>query len=202
MLKIWGRSDSPNAQKVIWCAEELGLRYDRIDAGHQYGIVKEDWYLAMNPNGLIPTIDDGGFVLWESNAIVKYLCARHRQDGLSPRDPQEYADADRWISWQGSTLAPIMRRIVFEIVRTPPDQRDPDGNAQLVGIASGLWKILDRHMKGRDYFMDAGFTMVDIVFGPHLRLWFSYPIERPSLPHLADWLARLQNRAAFARAMP
>lgn len=202
MLRIWGRLDSPNVQKVVWCAEELGLPYDRIDAGHEHGIVREDWYLAMNPNGLIPTIDDDGFVLWESNAIVKYLCARHSRGGLAPEDPREYADADKWISWQGSTLAPIMRRIVFEIVRTPPERQDRTRNAELVATASSLWRILDRHMAGRDYVMAAGFSMADIVFGPHLRLWHAYPVERPDLPNLAGWLARLQARSAFKAALP
>lgn len=202
MLRIWGRKDSPNAQKVIWCAEELGLTYDRIDAGHQFGLVKEDWYIAMNPNGLVPTIDDDGFVLWESNAIVKYLCARHSPGALSPSAPQEYADADRWISWQGSTLAPVMRRIVFEIVRTPPERQDRERNAELVAAASALRTILDRHMEDHDYMMGSGFTMVDMVFGPHLRLWHSYPIEHPSLPHLEVWLSRLQKREAFICALP
>ena len=199
MMRIWGRTGSPNVHKVIWCAHELGLPYDRIDAGHEHGVVNEDWYLAMNPNGLIPTIDDDGFVLWESNAIVKYLCAKHSPGVLSPDEPLELADADRWISWQGSTLAPVMRRIVFEIVRTPPEQQDQNRNAELLAVAAKLWKILDRRLEGREYLMGSGFSMADIVFGPHVDLWFSYPIERPPLPHLTAWHKRLRNRDAFIR---
>jgi glutathione S-transferase len=200
-MRVWGRTGSPNVQKVIWCANELGLPYDLIAAGHEHGVVNEDWYLAMNPNGLVPTIDDEGFVLWESNAIVKYLCAKHSQGVLSPSDLQELADADRWISWQGSTLAPVMRRIVFEIVRTPPEQQDRARNAELVAIAVKLWKILDQQVEGRDYLMGSSFTMADIVCGPHLNLWFSYPIERPPLRNLDAWHERLRNRDAFARIL-
>ena len=201
MMRIWGRTGSPNVRKVTWCAHELGLAYDRIDAEHEHGVVDQDWYRAMNPNGLIPTIDDDGFVLWGSNAIVKYLCAKHSLGVLSPEDPRELADSDRWISWQGSTLAPVMRRIVFEIVRTPPEQQDRKRNAELLAIAARLLQILDRRLAERDYLMGSRFNMADIVLGPHLDLWFSYPIERPPLPHLGAWHERLRGRDAFIRSL-
>lgn len=202
MLRIWGRRDSPNVQKVTWCVHELGLSYERIDAGHEHGIVDEPWYRAMNPNGLVPTIDDDGFVLWESNAIVRYLCDRHSHGALSPADPLIFADADRWMSWQGSTLAPVMRQIVFEVVRTPADRRNPQRVAELAAAAARCWAILDGRLVGRDFLMGSRFTMADIVFGPHLRLWLAYPIERPDLPHVANWYERLRARAAFKVSMP
>ena len=201
MLRIWGRTDSPNVQKVMWCVHELGLPYERIDAGHQYGLVNETWYLAMNPNGLIPTIEDDGFVLWESNAIVRYLCARHSRGNLWPTDPREFADADRWMSWQGSTLGPVMRRIVLEIIRTPAEQQDANRVALLLGSAAGIWTILDHQMANRDFIMGPSLSMADFVFGPHLRLWLTYPIARPELPHLAAWYVRISARDFFARSL-
>jgi glutathione S-transferase len=201
MLKIWGRTDSPNVQKVMWCVHELGLPYERIDAGHEFGLVKEPWYLAMNPNGLIPTIDDDGFVLWESNAIVRYLCGRHSAGNLSPTEARGFADADRWMSWQGSTLGPVMRRIVFEIIRTPAAQQDAGRVGALLAEAAKIWTILDRHMAGRAFVMGPRLTMADFVFGPHLRLWLTYPIARPELRHLAAWHDRIGARDAFIRSL-
>src|SRR5882757_8789840 len=102
MLKIWGRLTSINVQKVVWCADELGLEYERVDAGRDFGIVETQEFLAKNPNGLIPVIDDDGFVLWESNAIVRYLAAQYGLGSLCPADPHQRADADRWMDWQAT----------------------------------------------------------------------------------------------------
>jgi glutathione S-transferase len=109
MLRIWGRLSSINVQKVVWCADELGLPYERTEAGGSFGVVGTPEYLAMNPNGLVPVIDDGGFVLWESNAIVRYLAARHGDGWLWPTDLQLRAEADRWMDWQNFTFWPAMR---------------------------------------------------------------------------------------------
>jgi glutathione S-transferase len=191
LLKIWGREDSLSVQKVMWCVRELGIPYEQINAGKQYGLLNEPWYLEMNPTGGIPTIDDDGFVLWESNAIVKYLCAKHSRGNLSPIDPLEYADADRWISWQGTTLWPPMRQILLSLIRTPEDRRDHKRIAELVATVTQHWTVLNGRLKGRDYVMGKRFTMADIVFGPHIYRWFTYPIERPDLPHLRAWYDRL-----------
>jgi len=128
LLKIWGREDSLSVQKVMWCVRELGIPYEQIDMGKGYGRLDQPWYLEMNPTATIPTIDDDGFVLWESNAIVKYLCAKHSPGNLSPTDPHEYADADRWISWQGTTLWPPMREVLLKLLRMPENKRDPKRN--------------------------------------------------------------------------
>jgi len=120
----------------MWCVRELGIPHQQIDAGRPYGIIGEPWYLAMNPNGTIPTIDDDGFVLWESNAILKYLCAKHSMGNLCPSDPREYADADRWISWQGTELWPPMRQILLHLVRTPAERQDQKRIADLIATAT------------------------------------------------------------------
>ena len=197
MLKIWGREDSLNVQKVMLCVRELGIPHQQINAGRHYGIIGEPWYLAMNPNGFIPTIDDDGFVLWESNAIVKYLCARHSPGNLSPTDPLEYADADRWISWQGSTLGITMRQILLNLVRTPAERRDHKLVDELIATSTRHWKIMNGRLEGRDYMMGPRFTMVDIVLAPHVYRWFAYPMARPELPHLEAWYKRLCQRKHY-----
>lgn len=181
----------------MWCIRELGIPFEQINAGRQYGLLNEPWYLKMNPTGTIPTIDDDGFVLWESNAIVKYLCAKHSKGDLSPTDPYEYADADRWISWQGTTLWPPMRQILLGLVRTSEDQRDNKRLAGLIAEVTGYWTVLDSRLDGRDFIMGDRFTMADIVFGPHIYRWFTYPIPRPELPHLRAWYDRFCERPHY-----
>jgi glutathione S-transferase len=197
MLKIWGREDSLSVQKAMWCVRELEIPFEQINAGRQYGIINEPWYLAMNPTGTIPTIDDDGFVLWESNAIVKYLCAKHSPGNLSPTDSREYADADRWISWQGTTLWPPMRQLLLNLVRTDEANRDKALITRLVATVTKDWTVLDGRLAGRQYVMGDRFTMADIVFGPHVFRWFTYPIDRPELPHLAAWYERLKAREHY-----
>ena len=124
MLTIWGRINSINVQKVLWCCAELGVAYERIDAGGSFGVSNTPEYLAMNPNGLVPTIKDDGFVLWESNVIVRYLAAKHGAGTLYPGDLRECAEADRWMDWQVTTLWMALRPLFFGYVRTPPEQRD------------------------------------------------------------------------------
>lgn len=197
MLKIWGREDSLNVQKVMLCVRELGIPFEHINAGRQYGIIDEPWYLKMNPNGLIPTIDDDGFVLWESNAIVKYLCAKHSMGNMCPSDPLEYADADRWMAWQGSTLGITMRQILLQLVRTPPEQQNRALIDELIATTKLHWPILNGRLEGRDFIMGSKFTMVDVVFAPHVYRWFTYPIDRMDLPHLEAWYGRLCEREHY-----
>ena len=148
MLRIWGREDSLSVQKVMWCVRELGIPFEQINAGRHHEIISEPWYLQINPNGTIPTIDDDGFVLWKSNAILKYLCAKHSSGNLSPTDPLEYADADRWISWQGTTLWPPMREILLGLVRTEPGKRDHKRLATLVSAVTKHWQVIEAACRG------------------------------------------------------
>ncbi len=126
MLKIWGRNNSVNVQKVLWCCEELGLKYERLDAGGSFGVVNTPQYRALNPNGLVPTIEDGPFVLWESNAIVRYLTAKHSSGKLWPEDHKVRAEADKWMDWQNSMFWPVFRPLFWNVVRTPADERDAE----------------------------------------------------------------------------
>src|SRR3954470_22212690 len=124
MLRIWGRSNSVNVQKALWCCEEMNLPYERVDAGGTFGVVNTQQYRHLNPNGLVPTIEEDGFVLWESNAIVRYLAARHSPGKLWPEDLNIRAEADKWMDWQNTTFWPTFRPLFWNLVRTAPDQRD------------------------------------------------------------------------------
>ena len=127
MMKLYGRKSSSNVQKVLWCCDEIGLAYDRIDMGREFGGNKEEPYLSLNPNGTVPAIvEDDGFSLWESNAIVRYLAAREQRDDLLPADPRRRADAERWMDWQLSTIADPMRIAFWGLVRTPPEKRNEE----------------------------------------------------------------------------
>src|SRR6478735_11825700 len=123
-MKIWGRANSINVMKVLWCADECGLKYEREDVGMAFGGNDQKWYLDMNPNGVVPTIDDGGRVIWESNSAVRYLAARYAAGTLWPNDPGQRSEADRWMDWQLSTISECMRVMFWGLIRTPPDKRD------------------------------------------------------------------------------
>ena len=197
MLKVWGRANSINVQKVLWCCDELGLEYERIDAGGPFDRTQDPEYLAMNPNGLVPTISDDGFTLWESNAIVRYLAAKHGAGTLCPDDLRERADADRWMDWQLGTLWAAMRPVFIGLVRTPPEERDTAAIEEARQQAVEAWNILEAHLEGRDYALGERFTMADIPLGVSIYRWLQLPVERPAVPNLEAYHERLSERPAF-----
>ena len=139
MLKVWGRTSSVNVQKVLWCCEELGLPYERVDAGGPFGGTDAPEYLSMNPNGLVPTVSDDGFALWESNSIVRYLVHRYGMGTLGAEDPMERALAEKWMDFQLGTLFPAFRAGFLGLTRTPPEERDPDAIAASLREPPGSW---------------------------------------------------------------
>ncbi len=196
MLKIWGRLSSVNVQKVVWCADELGLACERIDAGGAFGLTKTPEYLAMNPNSLVPVIEEDGFVLYESNAIVRYLAARHSKDTLWPESLRERADADRWMDWQTNTYTPAMRDIFWQLVRTPAEKRDAAALEASRKECERLTAILDAHLEGRRYLTPHGFTAADIVLGCAAHRWLNLPVQRTPHPNVERWYAELKSRPA------
>lgn len=201
MLKIWGRKNSSNVRKALWCAEEAGVAYESINAGGAFGLVNEPAYRAKNPNGLVPMIEDGELVLWESNAIVRYLAARYAPGALYADDPVERAGADKWMDWTSTNLAAPFRELFWGTLRTPPEQRDPD-RIEAARLRCGeLLQIPDRALAAQPWLSGARFGMGDIPLGCFIYAWFEMPIERPELPHLADWYRRLRERPAFQRAV-
>jgi glutathione S-transferase len=201
MLTIWGRANSVNVQKVLRCCEELGLAFERIDAGMKFGRNNEPDYLAMNPTGKIPTLVDGDFTLWESNSILRYLAMQYGAGNeIYPADAKLRASVDRWLDWTLSTFQPTERSLFWGYVRTPAAERD---TAQLEVAAretGKLWRLIDAQLEGRDYLEGNGFTIADIVIGAYARRWYGIAeLERPALSNLDRWYALQSARAGFTR---
>jgi len=198
MLKIWGRTNSVNAKKALWALEELKVPYERIDAGMQFGVVNTPEYRKMNPNGLVPTIDDDGFILWESHVIVRYLSAKHGAGSLWPTDLRVRADADRWMDW-AFTFAAALRPVFWNLIRTPAEKRDHKLVSEGAQKAGELATYVDARLADRPYVAGNALTMGDIPLGCHLQLWFRLDIARPPVPHLQAWFDRLCTRPAYAK---
>ncbi|MET0390269.1 MAG: glutathione S-transferase [Polyangiales bacterium] len=200
MLQIWGRLSSINVRKVVWCAQELKLEFQRRDAGGKYGGLHTPEYLARNPNALIPVIDDDDFdplVLWESNVIVRYLCAKYSTGELYPEPLKSRFDAERWMDWQQTTLNRASAQAFVQLVRTPHAQRNPDLIRESVNSTEPLLALLDSHLAERPFMCGARFTMADIPLGCEAHRWFGLPssdYKRPRWPHLERWFAALRDR--------
>jgi glutathione S-transferase len=175
----------------------LDVPYNRVDVGGPFGGNREPEYLRLNPNGLVPTISDGGFVLWESNAIVRYLATRYGMGTLCPEDLAERADADRWMDWQMGTLWAGFRPAFIGLVRTPPEERDQANIAAAIEKTAGNLAILDAHLADRDYVTGPVFTMADIPLGVTAYRWFNLDIKRPPMPNLEAWYERLRTRDPY-----
>lgn len=198
MLRIWGRTNSVNVKKALWCAEELGLKYERIDAGMAHGVVNTPAYRKMNPTGLVPTIDDDGFQLWESHSIVRYLCAKHSAGTLWPTDLRARADAERWMDW-AFTFQGAMRNVFWGLIRTPPEKRDLKAIEDGCKKSAELAGMLDKVLSDRPYVAGAAFTIGDIPIGCEVQRWMRVPIERASFPHVEAWFERLRQRPPFVK---
>jgi glutathione S-transferase len=201
MLKIWGRNNSVNVQKVLWCCEEMGVKYERIDAGGQFGVVNTPQYRAINPNGLVPTVEDGPFVLWESNSIVRYLTAKHSAGKLWPEDLKTRAVADKWMDFMLTTFWPAFRPLFWNLVRTPIDQRNPQAMEESRLQSTEVLGYLDAHLKNRTYIAGDDLTMGDIPMGCGVWRWYGLQFERPELPNLQRWFDNLRQRPAYQNAV-
>ena len=198
MLQIWGRLSSINVRKVVWCAQELGLAFERTEAGGRFGIVQTPAYRALNPNALVPAIeDDDGVRLWESNVIVRYLSARHSAGALYPEPLAARFDAERWMDWQQTTLNPAGRDAFIQWVRTPVERRDAATAARSAQATEPLFALLDTHLASRAYLGGDRLTMADIPIGCELHRWFGLPVDlytRPAWPNLERYFAALRDR--------
>jgi glutathione S-transferase len=199
MIKIWGRTDSSNVQKVLWCCGELGLEFERVDLGGKFGGNKENAYLEMNPNGLVPTIQDGSFILWESNSIMRYLNEKHGQEKLLPATLEGRADANRWMDWQLSALNPAMVPLFWNLIRTPAEKRDANLIKNALDKSTEAWCIVDRYLANRPYLAGEALTLGDIPIGVWAYRWFNLPIERPAFGNLDGWYRRLRDRPPYQK---
>jgi glutathione S-transferase len=201
MLKIWGRTNSTNVKKVLWAAEEAGVAYENIEAGGAFGIVNNAEYRAKNPNGLVPTLEDGDLILWESNTIVRYLAAQYDKTGLFIADAAERAKAERWMDWATSSLALPFRDLFWNIVRLAPDKQDVAAMETGLKTCSGLFTMVDEALASQPYLSGSKFGIGDIPVGCFVYAWFEMAIDRPDLPHLASWYERLKTRPAYQKTV-
>jgi len=193
MLKVWGRVNSINVQKVMWAIGELRIAHERVDAGMQFGVVNTPEYRRLNPNGRVPTIEDGDFVLWESNTIVRYLYARHGPT----RTLQQGYGAEKWMDWTSAYVHAPLTTIFWQLIRTPPEKRDAGAVEAARKQAADVFKIADDNLASQPYMAGAEFTMGDIPFGCFVYRWFQLPVERPAHTNLSRYYERLKSRPAY-----
>ena len=200
-LTIWGRANSVNVQKVLWCLAELDLAYERIDAGMAFGKNDQPEYLAMNPNGRVPTLVEGDYVLWESNSIMRYLNLAHgKASPIYPQSPQARAAVDRWLDWTLSTLQPVDRPVFWALVRTPKEKRDMVAIQKDVDAEAVVWRIPEALLARHRYIEGDRFTIADIALGAFARRWFGVEgVTKPKLPNLERWFALISERPGFQK---
>ena len=198
MLTIWGRLNSHNVKKVAWFADEIGLPHVRHDVGGRFGM--DDAYLAKNPNRLIPTIEDGDVILWESNAILRYLASRYAPADMFPADPVVRAQGDKWMDWQFS-FADAQRDAFLQLVRREAGQRDGQSIARSAQASGEAMQILDRALAAQPWLSGAHFGVADVPMGVYAHTFFTLDMERPDVPHARAWYDRLRERPAYAKSV-
>ncbi len=198
---VWGRKTSSNVMKVLWGLDELALPFERIDVGGSFGKTDTAEYRGMNPTGLVPTLQEGDFTLWESNAILRYLCHAHAaRSPLWPQEPQARANIDRWMDAQQTTFNRPMSQVFWGLVRTPADQRDMAALQQAINDTAKAWGFIEPRLGRHAFIAGADFTLADIPWGVHAHRWFNMDylgLERPDLPNIRAWYDRLCERPAY-----
>ncbi len=208
-IRLWGRISSLNVRKAVWAAQELGLDFQRTDAGAAYGVTTTPEYQAKNPNGLVPLLEIGDFTLWESNAIVRYLCARYSnaEHDFYPTELEPRFDAERWMDWQQTTFNRAGGPAFLQLVRTAPEARNADVIQQSVSATEPLLAMLDAHLQQHAFIGGESFGMADIPLGCEMHRWWgmrtaqfdAYGVTRQELqafPNVQRWFGQLQQRPA------
>jgi glutathione S-transferase len=199
MRRLWGRANSSNVMKVIWLLEELKLPYERVDVGGAFGKIDTPEYRAMNPTGLVPTLQEDDFALWESNAVLRYLASANAGDSpLWPHDVRARASIDRWMDCQQTQLTPRITVIFWGLVRTPPEKRDDAAIQQATKDTARALSLLEPALTRLPYIAGEAFTLADIAWGVHVHRWFALPIDRPEMPWLRAWYDLLLQRPAYS----
>lgn len=199
MLKVWGRKSSSNVQALMWCIGELNLAYERVDAGFTYGVVDTPEYLAMNPNGTVPTLRDADNPpLWETGAILRYLSNAYAGQDFWPAEPVARAQVDKWAEWSKINVAARFTTPVFwRVVRTAPSKRNPAAISDALGVLGKYLDIAEKQLSSFQYLAADTFTLADIQFGHCLFRYFDIDIERAPRPGLERYYAALSTRPAF-----
>ena len=198
MLKVWGRNTSSNVQKVIWALAEMKLPFERVDVGGAFGKTKDPFYLAMNPNSLVPVLEEeDGFTLWESNSIIRYVAAKHQNRTLEPADLKMRALAHKWMDWQLSVMGPAITPVFWGLIRTPPEKRDASviatGKEKTIAAA----KIMDAQLDRTQFLAGDQFSYGDIPVGIMIYRYMQLIPERTPTPNLDRWYAAISSRPAF-----
>jgi len=197
MIKVWGRVNSVNVKKALWCLEELGLKYERTDAGMQFGVVDTPEYRKMNPMGLVPTLEDDGFIMWESHTIVRYLADKYGKGVLRPMELEPRTIANQWMDW-AFTFQGSVRDAFWNLIRTPAEKRDAKA-IEASRVKSGqLIAVLEAGLADKHYVAGT-FSMGDIPIGCEVQRWMRLPMERPRMPNVEAWFERLCARPAYKR---
>ena len=197
MITVYGRRSSVNVQKVLWTLAELGQPFERVTVGGEFGGNNTTDYLAMNPMGLVPVLVDDGVTMFESNAIVRFLCARYGEDSLRPEEAKELAAAEQWMEWQALNVFPLIGTMFMNLVRTPPEKRD---DAAVRAAAIKLQKplaVADTHLARQPWFAGDSFTMAEIIMGSVYWRYSQLDYEKIAAPHVQNWFERLKERKGY-----
>ena len=196
-LKILGRANSANVQKVMWLLTEMEIPGERVDIGGAFGGNREPEYLRMNPNGVVPTLVDGGHVVWESNTILRYLASTRGPTPLYPPDPFARSQVERWMDWQLGTFNATITPLFWGLIRTAPDKRDTQSIEQARIKTQQYMRVLDGVLAVREFAASDAFSLADIALGPQVYRWQEMPLEREPLGNVDRWYARLKTRPGF-----
>ncbi|MDO6585209.1 glutathione S-transferase family protein [Salipiger sp. 1_MG-2023] len=198
-LTLIGRKTSINVQKVRWLLLELGQDHAHEELGGAFGGLQTDEFAALNPNRLVPVLIDGDLVLWESNAILRYLARRYSPGGIEGANPAQIAQADMWMEWFQNRPLPQLTTLFYQTVRLPLAERDAGLRDAAAARLNEAYSLLDRHLDGRDFLVGDTLSLGDIVVGTSLFRYFTLAFERPALPALETYYDRLQTRAAYRK---
>ncbi|HHW9168707.1 TPA: glutathione S-transferase family protein [Salmonella enterica] len=203
MITLWGRNNSTNVKKVLWTLEELELPYDQILAGGKFGVNQDADYLAMNPNGLVPLLkdDETDLLLWESNAIVRYLAAQYGQNRLWVDNPARRAEGEKWMDWANQTLSPAHRVILMGLVRTPPEKRDQAAIEAGIEKCDSLFALLDDALARQPWFSGDNFGTGDIAIAPFVYNLLNVDLKWTPRLNLERWYQQLTERPAFRKVV-
>ncbi|UXM94050.1 glutathione binding-like protein [Bartonella sp. HY329] len=200
MLKIWGRNNSINVKKVLWIAEELGLNYENIEVGGKFGGLDTPKFLTLNPNAMIPVIDDDGFILWESNTIVRYIAAQYGRDSFWIDDPKQQCAAEKWMDWASEELFPLFKVILFNSVRLAPEKRDAHILADAIDDFENKLSIIENELSLNLWLSGKNFGVADIIVGTFIYYYYEINIKRyKDFPKISNWYQRLKKRPSYVK---
>lgn len=197
MIQVLGRNNSINVQKVMWCAAELGLDVERVDMGGEFGGIETPEFLSLNPNRQIPVLIDGDFTIWESNAIVRYLCLQYDTATWVPSCAKQQGLAHQWMDWSLTSLHAAVSTVFLQLIRTPVAERDPQLLADAHDRSVKLLSMIDAQLEGKKFLLGDHICMADIPIGCAAYRWHALEIDRPELKNLERWYKRLSERLAF-----